>query len=416
LVSAAETYKVHIVSADMKRSKGVAVEFAARYGPVDMTAHSFKVGDIHLQTGSDGTCLLNLVSKNKYHNKFAHAPERFLSNLGRSIESLKAFCVQNKIQRLALVRIGSRTDRVHWRWTQRKILDVFSDVDIDLVVYLQSPSGPHKHSRRFHRTPGTPVLNEAAFPALPQPKTTALLEKAAVNLAGLHGSTAGARSGSVLVSRPEAPGPRVLPKVVSAADGAPCQLPPTNTGTSPFPVTDEVISGGGSNVDVNAPDAASVFVEDFGLQSDAENPGLLAGLDGHGALLTDPHGGTVDASSLAQVRGSGAVHKAARPTAEAVGHLASTTHQSPATGEIVSNAFSRTPGAERIDTPSLFDRLSGSATRCVTMRRRDLRMSGRHAGDFRSSSGSATGVNDMLLFSPAQEVNEEDDQLRHSLF
>jgi hypothetical protein len=235
LVSAAEKYKVHIVSADMKRSKGVAVQFAAAYGPVDTTLQSFKVGDIHLQTGPDGTTLLNLVSKVKFYNKFAHAPERFLSNLVRAIESLKAFCVRHRLRRLALVRIGSQTDRVHWRWTQRKILEVFADVDIELVVYLQPYSDPRKRSRKFHRTPGTPEMrfDEGDFPDLPPPRTTALLQKAAESLTGLHGGKEGARSSSVLASRPEAPGLSVLPKAVSAADGAPLQPPPTVSGTTP---------------------------------------------------------------------------------------------------------------------------------------------------------------------------------------
>jgi hypothetical protein len=176
LVDADEKYKVHLVSADMKRSRGVAVAFAEAYGPVDMTQHIFKIGDIHEQV-KNGSTLLNLVHKDKYFYKFGYDPNAFLSNIVDALASLKEYCVLNDIKRLALVRIASNTERVHWRWTQMKLLEIFSDLEITLAIYLHKP--PKKF---FHKTTSTPD----GAPVVTDLRTGPLLEDAALRLADLE--------------------------------------------------------------------------------------------------------------------------------------------------------------------------------------------------------------------------------------
>jgi hypothetical protein len=175
LVDADEKFKVHLVSADMKRSRGVAVAFAEAYGPVDMSQHNFQIGDIHEQV-KNGTTLLNLVHKDKYFHKFGYDPNAFLSNIVDALAKLKEYCVLNNIKRLALVRIASNTERVHWRWTQMKLLEIFSDLDITLVIYLHKP--PRKF---FHKTTSSPADSEEATDT----RTGPLLENAAERLADL---------------------------------------------------------------------------------------------------------------------------------------------------------------------------------------------------------------------------------------
>jgi hypothetical protein len=175
-VDADEKFKVHLVSADMKRSRGVAVAFAEAYGPVDMSQHNFQIGDIHEQE-KNGTTLLNLVHKDKYFHKFGYDPNTFLSNIVDALAKLKEYCVSNNIKRLALVRIASNTERVHWRWTQMKLLEIFSDIDISLVIYLHKP--PRKF---FHKTTSSP----AEFEEATDTRTGPLLEDAALRLADLE--------------------------------------------------------------------------------------------------------------------------------------------------------------------------------------------------------------------------------------
>ena len=63
VVQADETFKFHYVSADMKRSKGVALDFAGVFGPVLPTRPGgFAVGDVVPQE-KDGCVLLNLASR-----------------------------------------------------------------------------------------------------------------------------------------------------------------------------------------------------------------------------------------------------------------------------------------------------------------------------------------------------------------
>jgi hypothetical protein len=117
------------------------------------------------------------VHKDKYFFKFGYDPNAFLSNIVDALASLKEYCVLHDIKRLALVRIASNTERVHWRWTQMKLLEIFSELEITLVIYL------HKLPKKFfHETTSTP----ADAPAVTDLRTGPLLEDAALRLADLE--------------------------------------------------------------------------------------------------------------------------------------------------------------------------------------------------------------------------------------
>jgi hypothetical protein len=133
--------------------------------------HKFGQGDAVY-----GSTLINLVHKDKYFFKFGYDPNAFLSNIVDALAKLKEYCVLHDIKRLALVRVASNTERVHWRWTQSKLLEIFSDLDITLVIYLHKP--PKKF---FHKTTSSP----ADALEVTDPRTGPLLENAAERLADL---------------------------------------------------------------------------------------------------------------------------------------------------------------------------------------------------------------------------------------
>jgi hypothetical protein len=54
-----------------------------------------------------------------------------------ALQCARDFCKEKRLQRLAMVRLGAGLDRVNWKWTQQKILEVFEDFDITLAVYLR---------------------------------------------------------------------------------------------------------------------------------------------------------------------------------------------------------------------------------------------------------------------------------------
>ncbi|CAB3388354.1 Hypothetical predicted protein [Cloeon dipterum] len=75
-----EEWKAHVVSGDMKRAKDVAKEFAAEYGPVEMTDEPYSVGTVVPQQQGSAV-LLNVVSKERFYHKFSYDPETLLARL-----------------------------------------------------------------------------------------------------------------------------------------------------------------------------------------------------------------------------------------------------------------------------------------------------------------------------------------------
>jgi hypothetical protein len=240
IVTADEMWKLHFVSADLRRSKGVALRLAEVFGPVDVRGEgAVGVGMVKMQRLEQGglvTHLLNLVTKRKYFHKPAANPERFLADIAAALQSLRDYCEHMHIRRLALPRVGSNLDRVHWRWTQQKLLEAFEDLDIELVVYLGD-----RRPRQARRTPPVngqpPALKQppdgssrTEFPPLKDPKERAM--RPVGRQAGLHkGDGADACGGSVLAGRPEASviEPPALPEVDNSAnDGASASAQPSS--------------------------------------------------------------------------------------------------------------------------------------------------------------------------------------------
>jgi O-acetyl-ADP-ribose deacetylase (regulator of RNase III) len=201
LVTSDEKTIMHFVSADMKRGKGIALALANVFGPFQTTNDEYKIGAVKQQVLENGKALLNLVTKRRYFHKPAANPERFLSNIVTALDNLRGYCVDKKIRRLALPRVGSNLDRVNWRWTQRKLLEVFEDVDIELVVYLgvrppRRPAGrrPPPAAAEQQRPPD--ARSERDYPALGERKRPKQQTRIPTGL--LRGAGVDACGGSVL--------------------------------------------------------------------------------------------------------------------------------------------------------------------------------------------------------------------------
>jgi hypothetical protein len=239
IVSADEMWKMHFVSADMRRSRGVALRLANVFGPVEVRGEC-SVGVVEMQRLEQGGLvfnLLNLVTKRKYYHKPAANPERFLADIVTALRNLRDYCEKMHIRRLALPRVGSNLDRVNWRWTQRKLLEVFEDLDIELVVFLgdRRPRPARRSPPADGRPPALqqPLAPDGSsrtdFPSLGEPKERAVRPEG--RQAGLHkGDGADACGGSVLAGRPEASnGPPALPEADNSAnDGARASAQPSS--------------------------------------------------------------------------------------------------------------------------------------------------------------------------------------------
>jgi len=301
IVSANEVWKMHFVSADLRRSKGVALRLAEVFGPVDLRKGGECVVGLvkmqRLEQGGQVTHLLNLITKRKYFHKPAANPERFLSDIVTALRNLRDYCAKMHIRRLALPRVGSNLDRVNWRWTQRKLLEVFADMDIELVVYLGD-----RRPRRAQRTsvegqPRPPDMSSRTdFPALPAATERAIRPDG--RQAGLHkGEGADTCGGSVLAGRPEASviGPPALPEAVTSAnDGASVSAQPSSLSQVSPLATSSLPSAAASNFEhpLNQPSVLFSHVADRDAAEDVLSPGPLvdanSSADDVGRLLLSP--------------------------------------------------------------------------------------------------------------------------------
>jgi hypothetical protein len=220
IVTAKEAWKFHFVSGDFKRGAGVAKDLAAKFGPVRLDKDRYDVGVIKTQRMSTGAALINGVSKRRFFHRMSRNPEKFLADIVTLFASLREYCLAKDITRLAMVRVGAGLDRVNWRWTQAKLLDMFADLDIELVVYLRP-----RRRLRVASVLQEPVPRLSDFPAL-------LVTPEDANddgelPAGLHGGTvADACDGSVLARRPEASCEQSARSEASANDGRSASVPP----------------------------------------------------------------------------------------------------------------------------------------------------------------------------------------------
>jgi len=136
LVQADEEWLAHLVSGELHRGKGIAKDLADEFGPVPDALPQYAIGTVVPQK-KGGRTLLNLVSKDRYFHRLSYNPEQHLANFRRAIEGARDFCKKWDIKRLALCRLGARLERIHWRYTHQLLLDVFSELDIELVVYFR---------------------------------------------------------------------------------------------------------------------------------------------------------------------------------------------------------------------------------------------------------------------------------------
>ena len=126
----------HCVSMDFAMFKGVAKEFKSRFGVPTQKA---TVGQIAVLRVRDtvtrgkyqpGRLIFFLVTK----GKFFYKPK--LSNIRRSLLSLKNYMMTNGIKSVSLPRIGSGLDRQDWPTIRNIITDIFStSPDIIVTIY-----------------------------------------------------------------------------------------------------------------------------------------------------------------------------------------------------------------------------------------------------------------------------------------
>lgn len=123
-------YLCHCISADFKLGLGIALEFDNRY---KMRA---KLNRLYMVNATYPKALLvdnvfNLVTKALYWHKPTYL------TLRGSLEDMKAQIVASNIRYLAMPQIGCKLDKLQWGEVSRIIQEVFSDIDIEILVVIR---------------------------------------------------------------------------------------------------------------------------------------------------------------------------------------------------------------------------------------------------------------------------------------
>lgn len=124
-------YLAHCISADYKLGAGIAVEFNKRY---DMSSKLKECKSDLFPSCIYIDGVFNLITKEKYWNKPTYG------TLRKSLEIARDMMInfykedEIKIEYLAIPKIGCGLDRLNWIKVEEIIKDVFTDMDIEILV------------------------------------------------------------------------------------------------------------------------------------------------------------------------------------------------------------------------------------------------------------------------------------------
>lgn len=124
-------YLAHCISADFALGAGIAKQFNEFY---DMRS---KLNEYYADQKYQcvGKALMvgkvfNLVTKQRYWHKPTY------DTLRKSLMALKLHCMKLDIKKLAMPKIAAGLDRLEWNKVSEIIKETFSDMDIEIRVYV----------------------------------------------------------------------------------------------------------------------------------------------------------------------------------------------------------------------------------------------------------------------------------------
>lgn len=84
-------------------------------------------GVVVLERG--GRFVYYFIIKVKYSDKFIYDSFRF------SLEVMKEYCIKYKVKYLVMFRIGCGLDLLKWEEVLVILIEIFYDIDINIIVY-----------------------------------------------------------------------------------------------------------------------------------------------------------------------------------------------------------------------------------------------------------------------------------------
>jgi hypothetical protein len=134
----------HLVGGDLKNSAGAARDLARRFGHPGQKDAKMKVGEIITQQLQGDQELWHLVSKPRAtENKFAN-PGGFYKNHLSALIALKDKVKEQQLTRIAITKLGANKNRVAWKFTMRKLQEIFADIEVTFVVHSFISKSVHR--------------------------------------------------------------------------------------------------------------------------------------------------------------------------------------------------------------------------------------------------------------------------------
>ena len=118
----------HCVSKDLDMGAGIAVEFKKRFGGVqELRGQGVDVGGVGVLE-KKGRYVYYLVTKNRHGGKPTY------ERLRASLCAMRDHVVAEKVRNLAMPHLGCGLDRLSWERVSALILEVFDDVELELLA------------------------------------------------------------------------------------------------------------------------------------------------------------------------------------------------------------------------------------------------------------------------------------------
>ncbi|XP_010175842.2 ADP-ribose glycohydrolase OARD1, partial [Antrostomus carolinensis] len=119
----------HCISEDCRMGAGIAVLFKKKFGGVqELLDQQKKTGEVAVLQ-RDERYIYYLITKKRVSHKPTYETMR------KSLEAMKAHCLNNGVTDISMPRIGCGLDGLDWNKVSAILGEVFEDTDIKITVY-----------------------------------------------------------------------------------------------------------------------------------------------------------------------------------------------------------------------------------------------------------------------------------------
>ncbi|XP_030821830.1 ADP-ribose glycohydrolase OARD1 isoform X1 [Geospiza fortis] len=119
----------HCISEDCRMGAGIAVLFKKKFGGVqELLDQKKKTGEVAVLQRDD-RYIYYLITKQKVSHKPTY------ESMQKSLEAMKAHCLNNGVTDISMPRIGCGLDGLQWEKVSAILEEVFENTDIKITVY-----------------------------------------------------------------------------------------------------------------------------------------------------------------------------------------------------------------------------------------------------------------------------------------